>query len=85
MRSPKWLSRRLWIFLGAVALAFTGACTNGVGGSCDTDTDCNHGLICVLGTDPTVGGTCEKRPAPPDFSIPPDMAVTTPFDASAVD
>ncbi len=68
--------RRLAV-LACLALAPLGGCGQGEGARCQTSSDCQDGLICVLPAtvDPStgVGGVCMMPPAAaPDLAVPED-------------
>ncbi len=75
--NARWLKNpALWWLLGTLAVA---GCTSSLGGPCQVQSDCNHGLICFLGTNPTVGGHCEHAMEEDmgtfDFAVAQDMAM----------
>jgi hypothetical protein len=68
---------RLGLVVACLALAPLAGCGQGEGSRCQTNSDCQDGLICVLppGVDVStgVGGVCMSPPgASPDLSVPVD-------------
>jgi hypothetical protein len=60
MRSMRSLRPFAAALVLSIPFAFAG-CKQGVGDRCQTDSDCDDGLVCVLpsGGTPQTGGTCQ--------------------------
>ena len=64
------------VFALTAPLLLASGCKQGVGDRCQTTSDCDDGLICVLPGTVQVGGTCKAT----DQSGGDDMNATTPTD-----